>query len=109
MTTSTTLSEVHHVAIPTKDVGETVAWYTKTFNCEIRYQDETWALLKFANIYMAIVTEGEHPPHLGFVVENAEEWGDLKEHRDGTFSTYISDDAGNAVEVLVDNEALRAL
>lgn len=103
------LSEIHHVAIPTKNVAETVTWYTKTFNAEIRYQDETWALLKFANVFLAIVTEGQHPMHLGFVVDDATEWGELKEHRDGTKSLYIADDAGNAVELLANNEALRNL
>lgn len=107
--TSTALSELHHVAIPTKDVAATVGWYTKTFSAEVRYQDETWALLKFANIFLAIVTEGQHPMHLGFVVDDAEGWGELKEHRDGTKSLYISDDAGNAVELLADNDALRNL
>lgn len=106
---ATALSELHHVAIPTKDVAGTVAWYQKTFECEVRYQDDSWALIKFANVFLAIVTEGQHPPHIGFVVDDAGEWGELKEHRDGTKSLYIADDAGNAVELLADNEALRNL
>ena len=103
------LTELHHVAVVTKDVAESIAWYTKTFNCEVRYQDATWGLLKFANCFLAIVTEGQHPPHCGFVVDDAGEWGDLKEHRDGTKSLYIADEAGNSVELLADNEALRNL
>ena len=103
------LTELHHVAIVTKDVAATIRWYTKTFECEVRYEDETWGLLKFANAFLAIVTEGQHPPHVGFVVSDAGEWGELKEHRDGTKSLYIADDAANSVESLADNEALRQL
>ena len=103
------LTELHHVAVVTKDVAATIAWYRKTFNCEVRYEDETWGLLKFANVFLAIVTEGQHPPHVGFVVDDAGEWGELKEHRDGTKSLYIADDAANSVELLANNEALRNL
>ena len=109
MMSQSQLTELHHVAIVSKDVGKTIDWYTRTFKCEVRYQDSTWGLLKFANVYLAVVTEGQHPPHVGFVVDDAGEWGVLKEHRDGTKSTYIADDASNSVELLADNEALRNL
>lgn len=109
MTDGKTLTELHHVAVVTKDVGKSVEWYQKTFRCEVRFQDSTWALLKFANCHLALVTEGQHPPHAGFIVDDATEWGELKEHRDGTKSLYIADDAGNSVELLADNDALRAL
>lgn len=95
-----TLDSLHHVAISVKNVAESVSWYRETFRCEISYQDETWALLTFGNVSLALVIPEQHPPHLGFVSPRAAEFGPLKTHRDGTRSCYISDPSGNAVELL---------
>jgi catechol 2,3-dioxygenase-like lactoylglutathione lyase family enzyme len=105
MTTDTaveTLDALHHVAIAVGDIAEAVEWYQKTFRCEIAYQDSTWAMLRFSNCNLALVTPGQHPPHLGFVTptEVAESYGTLKGHRDGTRSIYIADPSGNPVELL---------
>jgi catechol 2,3-dioxygenase-like lactoylglutathione lyase family enzyme len=94
------LDSIHHVAIPVQDVATAVDWYTRTFNCEIRYQDETWALLKFGNIDLALVIPDQHPAHIGFVSPEAEKWGVLELHRDGTKSCYVNDPAGNSIEIL---------
>jgi len=94
------LDAMHHVAISVKDIAEAVEWYTKTFRCKIAYQDDTWAMLTFANIHLALVLPNQHPPHIGFTHPHAEQFGTLKTHRDGTRSTYIPDCAGNAVEIL---------
>lgn len=94
------LDSIHHVAIVVLDIAESVKWYRETFRCEVTYQDETWAMLKFANLSMALVVPHQHPWHLGFVTPRAHEYGQLKKHRDGTESTYISDPSGNAVELL---------
>lgn len=110
MTTSTAaetldalhLDSLHHVAIAVTDVAATVRWYRETFRCEIAYQDDTWAMLRFANCHLALVVPEQHPPHLGFVVptSTAEGYGELKTHRDGTRSIYIADPSGNPVELL---------
>lgn len=94
------LDSVHHVAIVVQDIAQAVDWYRNTFRCEIAYQDETWALLRFANLGLALVVPHQHPGHLGFVTPRAAEFGTLKRHRDGTESIYISDPSGNAVELL---------
>ncbi len=94
------LDAVHHVAVVVDDIAEAVTWYRNTFRCEVTYQDGTWAMLKFANLGMALVVPDQHPPHLGFVTPRAAEFGHLKRHRDGTESIYISDPSGNAVELL---------
>uniref|UniRef100_A0A7C2P7E4 VOC family protein n=1 Tax=Schlesneria paludicola TaxID=360056 RepID=A0A7C2P7E4_9PLAN len=99
-TTKSTLDRLHHVAIEVSDIAAAVDWYRSTFACEIAYQDATWAMLKFANVSIAFVLPGQHPPHLGFVTPAAHNYGQLKRHRDGTESVYISDPAGNAVELL---------
>jgi catechol 2,3-dioxygenase-like lactoylglutathione lyase family enzyme len=94
------LSAIDHVAIPVTDIQSAVDWYTRTFHCDVEYQDDTWALLGFENIRLALVIPGQHPAHLGFVIPDAEKFGALKTHRDGTRSCYLTDPAGNQVEVL---------
>ena len=100
---STDFDSIHHVAISVDNIATAVDWYRTTFRCEIEYQDETWALLKFANASLALVIAEQHPPHLGFVTPKAESYGELKLHRDGTRSIYISDPTGNAVELMDPN------
>lgn len=94
------LDEIYHVAITVNNVAESVEWYTKHFRCDVEYQDETWALLEFGNTRLALVISDQHPPHIGFIHHQAEAFGELKPHRDGTRSCYVADPAGNAVEVL---------
>ena len=94
------LDSIHHVAIAVGNVGEAVNWYRKHFRCEIGYQDDSWALLQFGNTQLALVIPAQHPPHIGFIHPQAEAFGDLKLHRDGTRSCYVADPSGNPVEVL---------
>ena len=61
------LTHVDHLAIESKNISDSVKWYTTNFKCVIKHQDETWALLKFDNIQIALVTPGEHPPHFAVV------------------------------------------
>ncbi len=94
------LNEIDHIAVPVINVAAAVDWYTKTFRCTVDYQDATWALLGFANIRLALVIPEQHPAHIGFVHKEAGTFGDLKLHRDGTRSCYITDPSGNSVEML---------
>jgi catechol 2,3-dioxygenase-like lactoylglutathione lyase family enzyme len=98
--TTAALDALHHVAIAVEDIKAAVDWYTKTFHCKVSYQDDTWAMLELANVQLALVIPSQHPPHIAFVSSHAEQYGTLKTHRDGTRSTYITDPAGNAIEVL---------
>jgi catechol 2,3-dioxygenase-like lactoylglutathione lyase family enzyme len=93
------LDSLDHIAIPVQDVAAAVDWYTKTFRCEVSYQDDTWAFLKFGNVKLALVIPSQHPAHIAFVSPEAEKFGELKTHRDGTRSCYLRDPAGNAVEI----------
>ena len=95
-----TLQSLHHVAIPVSDIGRAVAWYLSHFNCELMYQDATWALLKFANIHLALVSPEQHPPHIALVDAQAAAYGPLTLHRDGSRSIYIQDSEGNDVEIM---------
>ncbi len=91
---------IDHVAIPVSNVKESVDWYTKQFACTVKYQDETWAFLEFQNIKLALVIPGQHPGHLAFIRDDAETFGQLKTHRDGTQSCYVKDPSGNSVEIM---------
>ena len=42
-----------HVAICTDDIAKSVDWYIKNFQCDILYQDTTWAMLEFENVKLA--------------------------------------------------------
>ncbi len=99
-TVSAKLDDLHHLAMSVDDIAKAVDWYASTFSCLVRYQDDTWALLQFANLQLALVIAEQHPPHVAFARTDAERFGALKTHRDGTRSCYIRDPAGNAVEIM---------
>lgn len=90
---------VDHIAVSVSDVKGTVDWYLQNFSCKVVYQDETWALLEFANIRVAFVLPNQHPPHFALLRDPAA-YGEPKTHRDGTRSVYLNDPSGNAIEVL---------
>ena len=94
------LDSIDHVAIPVENIAASVDWYRKNFRCDIAYQDDTWALLKFGNMRLALVIPSQHPAHVGFVSPEAEKFGTLKTHRDGTRSVYVNDPSGNSIEIL---------
>ncbi len=96
----TGLDPIHHVAIAVRDVGAAVAWYTERFRCAIAYRDATWALLRFGNLDVALVTEGEHAAHFGILRRDASAFGEVKTHRDGVRYVYLEDPSGNTVEVV---------
>ena len=94
------MDKIHHIAIEVTSIKDTIEWYKKHSKCEVSYQDNTWALLKYENISLALVLPNTHPPHIAFEKPNAEEYGILKKHRDGTASVYIKDPSNNSVEIL---------
>lgn len=93
------LDRIHHIAVPCDDVGAAVAWYTDRFRCEVAYRDETWALLRFENASLALVTRGEHPAHFGVEGPDPSAMGEVRTHRDGVRYVYLTDPWGNVVEV----------
>jgi len=101
-TATTPLDKLHHVALAVSSIEDAIAWYTGTLRCRVVYQDETWAMLELDNVRLALVTRDQHPPHIGFMRPDAERFGRLRPHRDGTRSVYIQDPSGNAVEILQD-------
>ena len=95
-----TLDEVHHIAIQVQDLEASIIWYTKNFACQIAYQDNSWALLKFGNLSLALVHPDQHPPHFAVTRKDITVYGTPVPHRDGTSSVYIEDPSGNNIEML---------
>jgi extradiol dioxygenase family protein len=94
------LDNIHHLALQVDNIEQSLRWYASNFSCEIIYQDETWALLKFGNISLALVLPNQHPSHFAVIRENVESYGLPMKHRDGTSSVYIKDPSGNNIEML---------
>jgi catechol-2,3-dioxygenase len=91
---------VHHIALQVKDLGRAVDWYQAQFSSELLYRDDSWALLRFSNVNLALVMPDQHPAHIAFTHPHAEQFGELVLHRDGTRSVYIEDSEGNTVEIM---------
>ena len=100
------MDKIHHIAIEVKNIQDSINWYTNNTKCNISYQDDTWAMLTYDNISLALVLPNMHPPHIAFEKDNAEDYGTLKKHRDGTSSVYINDPSNNSVEILKKNTDL---
>ena len=94
------LSFIDHIAVESTDINKSVEWYSKKFDCEIKHQDSTWALLGFDNISLALVTPGEHPPHIAIHDEGIIDLEERKVHRDGIGYVYNSDPDTNVVELI---------
>ena len=56
--------------------------------------------LNLANSHLPWSCQIQHPPHFAIESTNAEAFGKLTKHRDGTASVYIEDPFGNAVEII---------
>jgi hypothetical protein len=94
------LDTIHHIAIQVKDIAQSVFWYTQRYECVVDYQDDTWAMLKFSNISLALVLPEQHPYHFAILTDDLEPYGEAESHRDGTASVYINDADGNNIEML---------
>ena len=70
----------------------------KEFKCKILYQDDTWALLSFKNISLALVNPNEHPPHVAIVDKSTCDNPNAKSHRDGIKYVYETDPDENVIE-----------
>ena len=94
------VEKLHHVAVTVTNIETALQWYRANFDVEVAFVDETWALLQFDNIALALILPEQHPPHVAVERGNAERHGTLVSHRDGTASVYITDPWGNAIEIM---------
>ena len=99
--------ELDHVAVPTPDIAAGVQFYVENFGAQVLYQDDTWAFLQLGQGKLALVTPTQHPPHVALRVDEAtlqsaarKAGKSIDSHRDGTKGIYVSDPAGNAVELI---------
>lgn len=92
------LTHVDHIAIESNDIKKSVRWYKNNFSCKIKHQDNTWALIGFKNIQIALVTPGQHPPHFAVVDEQVATHRNKKTHRDGIHYIYFEDPDKNVIE-----------
>ena len=91
---------IDHIAVEVKDLNASVKWYSEKFNCNVKYQDKTWAMLSFQNISIALVTPNEHPAHFAIVKESIKEDAKVKYHRDGIGYIYGNDLDNNVIELV---------
>jgi catechol 2,3-dioxygenase-like lactoylglutathione lyase family enzyme len=96
-----------HVAIAAKDIPKSVEWYCSRFAAKVLYQDETWAFLQMGGTKLALVTPGQHPPHMALslteeALHDAAKLAGvpIDTHRDGSKGIYLEDPSGNAVELI---------
>jgi|TARA_B110000003_G_scaffold274966_1_gene316267 extradiol dioxygenase family protein len=94
------LSKIDHLAIIVDNIEKSVDYYSTKFNCEVKFKDSTWAMLKFDNINLALVTEDEHPNHFAVVDHSIVKQKNIKYHRDGIGYIYETDPNGNFIELL---------
>lgn len=94
------LSFIDHIAVESTDINRSVKWYLNNFNCKVKHQDDTWALLGFDNISLALVMPGEHPPHIAIYDNKVSSMKEKKVHRDGIGYVYGNDPDTNVVELI---------
>ncbi|MBS28136.1 MAG: glyoxalase [Alphaproteobacteria bacterium] len=94
------MERIDHIALPVADISAALDWYREHFTCETLYVDESWALLGFENISLALVLPDQHPPHFAVTRADAESHGTVTPHRDGTASVYTRDPWNNAIEIM---------
>ena len=100
METKSNLSIIDHIAIQVEDVKKSAQYYLKRFNCNLKYEDETWALLSFQNINLALVTKTQHPNHFAIVDTELSLSTEIKYHRDGIGYVYTEDPDSNSIEII---------
>ena len=91
---------IDHLAVCTDDISKSVITYKDNFSCDILYQDDSWAMLEFENIKLALVLPEQHPFHFAILKDDVEKYGVPITHRDGSVSVYIKDRSGNNIEIL---------
>ena len=91
-----------HVAIKSSNISNSIEWYNKNLGAEVIYHDETWAMLNVGGVKVALVSKGQHPPHIAIQVESSLKFPcqpeKVKVHRDKSSYYYGSDPDGNVIE-----------
>ena len=93
--------KIDHVALQVDNIYDAYEWYCGQFSANVAYFDQSWALLEFDNIKLALVLPNQHKNHIAVEV-NPEKYPnlDFKQHRDGSNYHYLQDPWGNCVELI---------
>ncbi|MDA9946434.1 VOC family protein [Candidatus Marinimicrobia bacterium] len=94
------MDSIDHIAVQTDSIIDSVKWYKEMFSCEVEYEDDSWALLKFENTKLALVIPNQHPPHIAVKKDNLESFGSPVKHRDGSESVYVKSPDNNTFELI---------
>jgi hypothetical protein len=94
------LDKIDHIAIQVNNIEESISWYESKFNCKRLYADESWGLIQFGNIKLALVINSQHPNHFAVIDDLIYLDSDSEKHRDGSVSKYITDKDNNIIELL---------
>ena len=90
-----------HVALSVKDISASVEWYEDNFSAQVKYKDDTWAMLLIGHTCIALTLPDQHPSHVAFSVETFSDLGENPQvHRDGSSYIYKSDPDGNTIELI---------
>ncbi len=95
-----TLDEIDHFAINVADIERSIKWYQNSFKCEVVFQNNTQAVLKFANVRLTLVLPSSEKSHISVYKDDAASLGTLRLRDDGLMTTFISDPTGNMVELV---------
>ena len=93
--------KIDHIAVQVDNIYEACEWYHGHFGANVSYFDQSWALLEFDNIKLALVLPNQHKNHLAVEI-NPQKYPNLefKQHRDGSNYYYLTDPWGNCVELI---------
>ena len=51
------MKKIDHIALQVDNIEESVKWYRENYGCSVIYSDDSWAMLQFDNIKVALVVE----------------------------------------------------
>lgn len=91
---------VDHITISVANLESSIQWYLSSFKCEVVYRQNTLAILKFSNLKIVLSLPSDQRPHVGYLKQNAAEFGEIMEQSDSCMSTFIADPTGNPVELI---------
>ena len=92
-----------HIALCVDNIHQSIVWYEDNFNAQVKYWDDSWAMLDICGTQIALTLADKHPPHIAFSIDPAEDWQsgiEVNTHRDKSQYVYKKDPSGNTIELI---------
>ena len=92
-----------HVAVRVGNIETAIKWYKSNLGANVKYSDESWAMMDINGSKLALVLGDIHPPHIAFSLSDNVCFGnesEVKHHRDGSHYVYLDDPFGNTIEII---------